>query len=122
MRIIARDIENTAWMLNSKNDVKTALPWIMNFENGVSTLLKIIKCCGRCKSSHKADKMTKAPQNHINCSEMLNAIQERKRCNNPVAEYHSIPTINWGSFRGRGEEKWRSFWDRYHFGVKLGFN
>ena len=50
-------------MLNSKNDVKTALPWIMNFENGVSTLLKIIKCCGRCKSSHKADKMTKAPQN-----------------------------------------------------------
>ena len=93
MRIIARDIEKTAWMLNSKNDVKTALPWIMNFENGVSTLLKIIKCCGRCKSSHKADKMTKAPQNHINCSEMLNAIQERKRCNNPVAEYHSIPTI-----------------------------
>ena len=109
-------------MLNSKNDVKTALPWIMNFENGVSTLLKIIKCCGRCKSSHKADKMTKAPQNHINCSEMLNAIQERKRCNNPVAEYHSIPTIIWGSFRGLGEEKWRSFWDRYHFGVKFGFN
>ena len=41
LRIIARDIEKTAWMLNSKNDVKTALPWIMNFENGVSTLLKL---------------------------------------------------------------------------------
>ena len=24
--------------------------------------------------------------------------------------------INWGSFRGRGEEKWGSFWGLYHFG------
>ena len=28
--------------------------------------------------------MTKALKNHINCSEMLNAIQERKRCNRLV--------------------------------------
>ena len=26
-----------------------------------------------------------------------------------VLEYHSIPKIDWESFRGRREEKWRSF-------------
>ena len=35
-------------------------------------------------------------------------------------EYHSIPRINWGSFRGRREEKWGSCRGRYHFGVDLG--
>ena len=30
-----------------------------------------------------------------------------------MAEYHFIPIINWGSFRGRREEKWGSF--RGHF-------
>ena len=33
-----------------------------------------------------------------------------------MTEYHSIPRINWGSFRGRREEKWGSFRGRYHFG------
>ena len=28
--------------------------------------------------------------------------------NNSVTEYHSIPRINWRSFRGRREEKWGS--------------
>ena len=32
--------------------------------------------------------------------------------------YHSL--IPWGSFRGRQEEKWESFWGRDHFGVDLG--
>ena len=44
-----------------------------------------------------------------------------------VLGYHSIPKINWGSFRGRGEEKWRSFRGRFgdhfrvgdHFGVGI---
>ena len=50
---------------------------------------------------------------------MFNAIQERKRCNrlvsnNSVAENHSIPIINWGSFRGRRDEG-----GRYHIGVEL---
>ena len=47
------------------------------------------------------------------CSEMLNAIYERKSCNRfviiPRRNTSSIPRINWGSFRGR-----------YHFGVDLG--
>ena len=80
--------------------------------------------------------MTKAPKNHINCSEMLNAIQESKRCNRLVIIplRNTIPflkligdhfgvdvkrngdhfgddlTIS-GSFRG-----WRSFRGRDHFG------
>ena len=37
-----------------------------------------------------------------------------------VLGYHSIAKINWGSFQGRREEKWRSFWGRYHFGFDLG--
>ena len=37
-----------------------------------------------------------------------------------VLGYHSIPKIDWGSFRGRLEEKWGLFWCRYHFGVDLG--
>ena len=31
-----------------------------------------------------------------------------------------MPKINWGSFRGRREEKWGSFQGRHHFGVDLG--
>ena len=36
-----------------------------------------------------------------------------------MTEYHSIPRINWGSFRGRREEKWGSFRCRFgdHFRV-----
>ena len=34
-----------------------------------------------CKSSRKGDYTTKALKNHINCSEMLRAIQEHKRGN-----------------------------------------
>ena len=30
-----------------------------------------------------------------------------------VLVYHSIPKINWGSFRGRCEEKWGSFRGRF---------
>ena len=39
-----------------------------------------------------------------------------------VLGYHSIPKINWGSFRGRREEKWGSFRGQFgdHFGVDLG--
>ena len=35
-----------------------------------------------------------------------------------VLGYHSIPKINWGSFRGRREEKWGSFRGQFgdHFG------
>ena len=36
-----------------------------------------------------------------------------------VLGYHSIPIINRGSFRGRGEEKRGSFPGRHHFGVDL---
>ena len=32
--------------------------------------------------------------------------------------HHSM--IPWGSFRGRQEEKWGSFWGRDHFGVNVG--
>ena len=49
------------------------------------------------------------------CSEMLNVIEERKRCNRfviiPWWNTSSIPRINWGSFRR--EEKWGSFRGRY---------
>ena len=47
--------------------------------------------------------MTKALKNHINCSEMLNAIQERKRCNRLVI-------ILWRNIILIGD----------HFGVDLG--
>ena len=40
--MIARVIEKTEWMLNSKNDVKTACLYL-NFKNGVLTLFKILK-------------------------------------------------------------------------------
>ena len=55
------------------------------------------------------------------CSEMLNAISERKRnifVIIPWRNASSIPRINWGSFRGRREEKWGSFLGRFgdHFG------
>ena len=35
-----------------------------------------------------------------------------------VLGYHSIPKINWGSFRGGREEKWGSFQGKFgdHFG------
>ena len=44
-----------------------------------------------------------------------------------VLGYHSIPKINWRSFRGRREEKWGSFRGRFgdhfrvgdHFGVGI---
>ena len=44
-----------------------------------------------------------------------------------VLGHHSIPKINWGSFRGRREEKWGSFRGRFgnnfrvgdHFGVGI---
>ena len=49
---------------------------------------------------------------------MFYAFQEGKRWNSSVAEYHSIPKINCGSFRGRLEEKWGSF--RGRFGIILG--
>ena len=39
---------------------------------------------------------------------MFYAFQEGKR-DSSVAEYHSIPKFNWGSFRVRREEKWGSF-------------
>ena len=32
---------------------------------------------------------------------------------NPNLGYHSIQRINWGSFRGRGEEKWGPFRGRF---------
>ena len=35
-----------------------------------------------------------------------------------VLGHHSIPKINWGSFRGRREEKWGSF--RAQFGDHFG--
>ena len=57
--------------------------------------------------------MTKALGNQINCSEMLNAIQERKRW------HGGYSGINWGSFRGRREGKWGSFQGRHHFGVGI---
>jgi len=44
--IIARVIEKTACRdttLNSKNDVTGYKSWILNFKNGVLTLLKILK-------------------------------------------------------------------------------
>ena len=65
------------------------------------------------------------------CREMLNAIYESKRCNRfviiPWRNTSSIPRINWGSFRGRREEKWGSFRGRFgdhfrvgdHFGVGI---
>jgi len=37
-----------------------------------------------------------------------------------VVGFHFIPKINWGSLRGRSEEKWGSFQGRYHFQVELG--
>ena len=37
-----------------------------------------------------------------------------------VLGHHSIPKINWGSFRDRREKKWGSFRGRYHFWVGLG--
>ena len=36
-----------------------------------------------------------------------------------VLGHHSIPKINWRSFRDRREEKWGSFRGRYHFGVGI---
>ena len=34
--------------------------------------------------------------------------------------FNHLLLIPWGSFRGRKEEKWGSFWGRDHFGVDLG--
>ena len=55
---------------------------------------------------------------------MLNTIQERKTlqqtCNNSVVEYHSVPRINLGSFRGPRKERRGSFQGRNHFRVELG--
>ena len=98
--------EKTEWMLNS------------NFQNGVLTLFKILKWCWWCKSRHKGDKMTKALKNHIDCSEMKNAIQECKRCNRPV----TIPWRNTIPFQELIEDHFRVDVKRNgdHFGVDLG--
>ena len=93
-------------MLNSKNDVKTAYLkyWIWCFNT-----FNILKWCWRCKRlRHKGrvDQKTKAQKNHINCSEMLNAIQKRKRCNRLVI----IPWQNTIPFQELIED---------HFGVDV---
>ena len=37
-----------------------------------------------------------------------------------MTEYHSIPRINWGSFRGRREKKWGSFRGRFRHYFRAG--
>ena len=77
----------------------------MNF--GVLTLFKILNDVEDAKVDRKVDQKTKAQKNHINCSEMLNAInaiQKRKCCNRLVI----IPWRNAITFQELIED---------HFGV-----
>ena len=62
--------------------------------------------------------MAKTQKNHINCSEMLNAIQERKRCNRLV----TIPWRNTIPFQGLIGDHFGVDVERNgdHFGVDLG--
>ena len=61
------------------------MPWILNFKNGILTLfkLKFQNDVEDAKVDIQAIRW-QALKNHIHCSEMLNAIQERKRCNRLV--------------------------------------
>ena len=79
----------------------------LNIEFGVLTLFKILKWCWRCKSRQKGRPENKSTKkNHINCSEMLNAIQKRKCCNRLVI----IPWRNAITFQELIED---------HFGVDV---
>ena len=54
--------------------------------------------------------MTKTLKHRIN----VNTATDQSG-NNSLAEYHSIPRLNWGSFRCRREEKWGLFkgWESF---------
>ena len=116
------------------------MPWILNFKNGILTLfkLKFQNDVEDAKVDIQAIRW-QALKNHIHCSEMLNAIQERKRCNRLViipwrntipfqeligdhfrvevkrnGDHFGVGIISrsiWGSFQG-----WRSFRGQDHFG------
>ena len=105
------------------------MPWILNFKNGILTLfkLKFQNDVEDAKVDIQAIRW-QALKNHIHCSEMLNAIQERKRCNRLViipwrntipfqeliGDHFGVGIISgsiWGSFQG-----WGSFHGRDHFG------
>ena len=93
---------------------------IVNFKNGVLT--PFFKIYNDVEDANKDIKVItvddKSVTNHINCSEMLNAFQERKRCNRLVI----IPWRNTIPFQ-------KLIWDYFgvdvkrngaYFGVDLG--